>query len=42
MPDYQIKVRVVRYPDRPCFMMRFVDPVTGQQRARSTGQRTAP
>jgi integrase len=36
MPDYRPKVVVVRYPDRPYFMMRYVDPVTGQHRARST------
>lgn len=36
MPDYRPKVVVVRYPDRPYYMMRYVDPVTGQHRARST------
>lgn len=36
MPDYRPKVVVVRYPDRPNFMMRYADPVTGRQRAKST------
>lgn len=36
MSDQEIVVRVAKYPDRPHYMMRFVDPVTGQQRARST------
>jgi integrase len=36
MPDFRPKVGVVRYPDRPYYMMRFVDPITGQHRARST------
>ncbi|REJ66661.1 MAG: site-specific integrase [Planctomycetota bacterium] len=31
-----IKVRVVKYPDRKNYMMRYEDPVTGQQVARST------
>ena len=34
---HDIIVRVVRYQDRPHFTMRYVDPITGRQRARSTG-----
>jgi integrase len=37
MKDNEIQVVVVRYPDRRHFMMRYVDPVTGKQKARSTG-----
>jgi integrase len=37
MSDDEIQVVVVQYPDRRFFMMRFVDPVTGKQKARSTG-----
>ena len=36
MPDYRPQVAVVRYPDRPYYMMRYTDPVTGRHRARST------
>jgi integrase len=36
MSDTEIKVLVVSYPDRKYLMMRFVDPVTGKQKARST------
>lgn len=36
MPS-NITVWVVRYRDRPHFTMRYVDPVTGRQCARSTG-----
>jgi integrase len=36
MSDGDVRVSVVRYPDRRYFMMRYVDPVTGRQRARST------
>ncbi len=37
MFQFDIKVRVVKYPDRKNYMMRYEDPVTGQQVARSTG-----
>jgi integrase len=37
MFQIDIKVRVVKYPDRKNYMMRYEDPVTGQQVARSTG-----
>lgn len=37
MSDEEIKVRVVRYPDRRHLMMRYTDAITGKQRARSTG-----
>ena len=36
MSDNEIQVTVVRYPDRRSFMMRYIDPVTGKQKARST------
>ena len=39
MPENEIKVLVVKYPDRRFLMMRYIDPVTGQQKARSTGTR---
>ena len=39
MSDSEIRVTVVQYPDRRCLMMRYVDPVTGKQNARSTGTR---
>ena len=39
MPDYRPKVAVVRFSDRPHFVMRYADPVTGRQRARSTHTR---
>jgi integrase len=32
-----LSVWVIRYPDRPHFTMRYVDPITGRQCARSTG-----
>ncbi len=37
MSTQEIVVRVIRYPDRPHFAMRYVDSVTGRQHARSTG-----
>jgi hypothetical protein len=37
MSAQDIKVLVVRYKDRPHFTMRYVDPTTGRQCARSTG-----
>ena len=37
MSAQDISVWVIRYRDRPHFTMRFVDPVTGRQCARSTG-----
>jgi integrase len=37
MIDNDIKVLVVKYPDRRFFMMRYTDPVTGKHKARSTG-----
>ncbi len=37
MSDNEIQVMAVRYADRRYFMMRYVDPVTGKQKARSTG-----
>lgn len=37
MSDSEIKVLVVKYSDRPFLMMRYTDPVTGKQKARSTG-----
>jgi integrase len=37
MSIHDIEVRVVKYPDRPYFMMRFSDPITGRQQARTTG-----
>lgn len=36
MSDGQIQVTVVNYPDRKFLMMRYIDPVTGKQKARST------
>ena len=33
-----IKVTVVRYGKRKCYMMRYTDPVTGKRPARSTGE----
>jgi len=35
--DGQIKVHVVKFGDRPNLMMRYVDPISGKQVARSTG-----
>ena len=32
-----IKVHVVKYPDRENLMLRYRDPITGRQIARSTG-----
>jgi integrase len=40
MTDNEIKVLVVKYPDRRFLMMRYVDPVTGRHKARSTGTTT--
>lgn len=37
MFEPRIRVAVVRYGDRKQFMMRYLDPVSGRQRARSTG-----
>jgi integrase len=37
MKDNQIKVLVVAYPDRKFLIMRFTDPMSGRQVARSTG-----
>ena len=37
MSENEIKVIVVKYPDRRYLMMRYVDPITGKQIARSTG-----
>ncbi len=37
MSENQIKVIVVKYPDRRYLMMRYIDPITGKRRARSTG-----
>ncbi len=36
MSQQSIKVTVVKYPDRKYLMMRYVDPYTGKQSARST------
>ena len=36
MSDQKIQVVVVKYPDRKYLMMRYVDPATGKQEARST------
>lgn len=36
MSDGKIQVTVVNYPDRKFLMMRYVDPATGKQKARST------
>ena len=36
MTDHDIRVTVVSYPDRRHFVMRYVDPATGKQIARST------
>ena len=33
----QIKVLIVNYPDRKYLVMRYVDPITGKGKARSTG-----
>lgn len=35
MDENEIKVRVVKYPDRKQLMLRYVDPVTGRQQCRS-------
>ena len=37
MSAQDISVWVIRYRDRPHFTMRYVDPITGRQCARSTG-----
>jgi integrase len=37
MPENPIQVVVVKYPDRKNLMMRYVDPVTGRLKCRSTG-----
>jgi integrase len=37
MSETEINVTVVKYPDRRFYMMRYVDPVTGKQKARSAG-----
>ncbi|MEN6496074.1 MAG: site-specific integrase [Thermoguttaceae bacterium] len=37
MSEPDIKVTVVKYPDRKFLMMRYTDPITGKQKARSTG-----
>ena len=37
MSENKIKVIVVKYPDRRYLIMRYVDPITGKQMARSTG-----
>ncbi len=37
MPDHNLRVTVIKYPDRKYLMMRYVDPYTGKQVARSTG-----
>jgi integrase len=37
MSEQGIVVWVIKYRDRPHYMMRYVDPVTGRQHARSTG-----
>ena len=36
MDNNEIKVVVVKYPDRKNLTMRFTDPMTGKQIARST------
>lgn len=36
MSNDEIRVKVVKYPDRTYLMMRYVDPITGKQIARST------
>lgn len=38
MSQDSIKVIVVKYPDRRHLMMRYVDPVTGKSKCRSTGK----
>ena len=40
MSENEIRVTVTKYADRPCFVMRYVDPVTGKRHARSTGATT--
>lgn len=40
MDSTEIRVTVVRYPDRRFLMMRYTDPVTGKQKTRSTRQTT--
>jgi hypothetical protein len=37
MSDLDIVVWVIKYRDRPHYMMRYVDPLTGRQCAKSTG-----
>jgi hypothetical protein len=37
MQNDEIKVQIVNYPDRKYLVMRYVDPVTGKSKARSTG-----
>jgi hypothetical protein len=36
MANHEIKVTVVKYPDRRFLIMRYTDPVTGKQKSRST------
>jgi integrase len=40
MHDYEIRVQVVKYRDRPNYVMRYTDPRSGKQIGRSTGQPT--
>ncbi len=40
MHDYEIRVQVVAYQDRPNLVMRYIDPRSGKQIARSTGTAT--
>ena len=36
MSEFTIKVTVSKFSDRPCFVMRYFDPVTGKRHSRST------
>ena len=40
MAEYEIKVTVSKFADRPCFIMRYTDPVTGKRHSRSTNATT--
>ena len=37
MAESDIRVSIIKYPDRRHWVMRYIDPVTGKQKARSTG-----
>lgn len=40
MSENEIKVTVSKFADRPCYIMRYTDPVTGKRHSRSTDTTT--